>query len=165
MGYLLNVNEVLDFAIHIEHHGYEFYVESMKRFNDPDLLRLFQYLADEEFKHEKAFRVLRDSLGSFTPPDSYDGEYQAYMGEFCKAHALANRDVFRARLESLTGPDALLDMALEFEKDSVVFFTELKHIVGRDKHNAVDKVIREEMAHVRRIFDLKRERRGKDASR
>jgi rubrerythrin len=155
MGYLLNVGEIIGFAVNIEKSGYEFYVEAMKRFSDSDIVRLFQYLADEEFKHEKLFQKLRQGLESFNPPESYDGEYQAYMTEFCKTHVLANRDAFLARLKSVSGLNDVLEMALAFEKDSVVFFTELKRIVGGERADALEAVIQEEMAHVRRILQLK----------
>ena len=56
MSYLLDVKEILGFAVYIEQRGYEFYVEAMKKFPDPRATELFQYLADEEFKHEKYSR-------------------------------------------------------------------------------------------------------------
>ncbi len=155
MGYLLNVSEVLEFAVYIEQNGYEFYVEAMKKFADPDMTELFQYLADEEFKHEKFFAKLKEAAGHFTPPESYDGEYQAYMKEFCKAHSLANREAIKPKLAKLKTMNEVLDMALGFEKDSVVFFSELKGVVHSEQSGPVEKVIREELVHIRKIMDYR----------
>ena len=58
MTYLLDVKEILEFAVFIEERGYEFYVDAMKKFSEARITELFQYLADEEFKHEKVFKKL-----------------------------------------------------------------------------------------------------------
>ena len=60
MSYLLDVKEILEFAVYIEERGYEFYVGAMKKFGEPRATELFQYLADEEFKHEKVFKKLME---------------------------------------------------------------------------------------------------------
>ena len=48
-------------------------------------------------------------------------------------------------------------MAMGFEKDSIVFFSELKEIFTKGDSAAVDKIIHEEMGHLRKIFQMKRE--------
>jgi rubrerythrin len=156
MSYLLEVKEILEFAVFIEQRGYEFYVGAMKKFSEPRVTELFQYLADEEFKHEEFFRILLEQSGGIRGK-SPDPEYQAYMREFCKAHSLADHDVTSARLAKASGLGDVLDMAMGFEKDSIVFFSELKEMLGEGDTAAVEKVIHEEMGHLRRIFQMKRE--------
>ena len=156
MAYLLNVNEILEFAVFIEERGYEFYVDAMKKFSEPRVTELFQYLADEEFKHEEFFKKLLEQSGGING-ESRDPEYQAYMREFCKAHALADREETTARLAKASGLEEVLDMAMSFEKDSIVFFSELKEIYTKGNSAAVDKIIHEEMGHLRKIFQMKRE--------
>ena len=156
MAYLLNVKEILEFAVYIEQRGYEFYVGAMKKFNEPRAIELFQYLADEEFKHEEFFKKLLEQSGGIKG-ESRDPEYQAYMREFCKAHSLADREAVAAKLARVSGLEEVLDMAMNFEKDSIVFFSELKEIYTKWNSAAVDKIIHEEMGHLRKIFQMKRE--------
>jgi len=156
MSYLLEVREILEFAVYIEQRGYEFYVGAIKKFSEKRPSELFQYLADEEFKHEEFFkRLLQESGG--VKGESLDPEYQAYMREFCKGHSLADRAVTKARLAQATSLEEVLEMAMGFEKDSIIFFSELKEIYTKDNFEAVDKIIREEMGHLRKIFQMKRE--------
>jgi rubrerythrin len=155
MSYLLDVKEILEFAVYIEARGYEFYIGAMKKFGEPRITELFQYLADEEFKHEEFFKKLLAQSGGATG-EARDPEYQAYMREFCKAHALADREATTARLARASGLAEVLDMAMGFEKDSIVFFSELKEIYGQGHSEAVDRIIHEEMGHLRKIFQMKR---------
>jgi rubrerythrin len=156
MSYLLDVKEILEFAIYIEQRGYEFYVGAIKNFGEPRITELFQYLADEEFKHEEFFKKLLEQSGGIKA-ESPDPEYEAYMREFCKAHSLADRKATAARLAKASGLEEVLDMAMDFEKDSIIFFSELKEIYTKGNSAAVDKIIHEEMGHLRKIFKMKRE--------
>jgi rubrerythrin len=140
----------------IEERGYEFYVNAMKKFKEARITELFQYLADEEFKHEEFFKKLLEQSGGIKG-EKHDPEYQAYMREFCKAHSLADREATTARLAKASGVEDVLDMAMNFEKDSIVFFSELKEIYTKGNFVAVDTIIHEEMGHLRKIFQLKRE--------
>ena len=161
MGYLLNISEILGFAVFIEQNGYEFYVEAMKKFAEPEIMELFQFLADEEFKHETIFAGLLAEAGKFTPPESYDGEYHAYMKEFCKSHGLANRDAIKPQVERISSIEEALEMALGFEKDSIVFFTGLKDLVASGQTDPIGRIIREEMGHIRMIHEFRSRQRGK----
>lgn len=161
MGYLLNVSEILGFAVFIEQNGYEFYVEAMKKFVEPKIMEMFQFLADEEFRHEKIFAGLFEEGGKFTPPESYDGEYHAYMKEFCKSHSLANRDAIKPKVERISSIDEALEMALGFEKDSIVFFTGLKDLVAVGLTGPIDRIIREEMGHIRKIHEFRTQQIGR----
>jgi rubrerythrin len=154
MSYLLDVKEILEFAVYIEERGYEFYVGAMKKFGEPRVTELFQYLADEEFKHEKVFKKLMQQDGDFKKGE-HDAEYEAYMREFCKAHSLGDKEAINQKLARLSSLDEILDLAMGFEKDSIVFFSQLKDSFARGHTAPVEKVVHEEMGHLRKIFQMK----------
>jgi rubrerythrin len=154
MSYLLDVKEILEIAVYIEERGYEFYIGAIKKFHDPRITRLFQYLADEEFKHEKVFKKLMGHGGEVKKGEP-DAEYQAYMREFCRTHSLGDREAISKKLARLSSLEEILDLAMGFEKDSIVFFSELKEAYAKGHTGPVDKVIREEMGHLRKIFQMK----------
>jgi rubrerythrin len=155
MSYLLDVKEILGFAVYIEQRGYEFYVGAMKKFSDPQATPLFQYLADEEFKHETLFKKMLDNEAGFRPMEP-DAEYQSYMREFLKAHQLGDREAIEDKLARLATLDEILELAMGFEKDSIVLFSELKELASRGQAAALEQVVREEMKHLRKIFAMKR---------
>lgn len=160
MPYLLDAKEILGFAVYIEERGYEFYVEAMKKFSEPRATELFQYLADEEFKHEKIFRKLMEQEGNVRKGEP-DAEYQGYMREFVKAHQLGDKEAIQAKLARLATLAEILDLAMGFEKDSIVLFSELKEIYARGHAASVEKVVHEEMGHLRKIFQMKLQLAGK----
>ncbi len=45
--------EILDYAIQMERNGYEFYLQSAKKQNDPAARRMLEILADDEKRHEE----------------------------------------------------------------------------------------------------------------
>jgi len=151
MGQLLNISEVVEFAIYIEKNGYKFYVETMKKFSDKKFMDLFQFLADEEFRHESIFKRLLKDVGSYTPHESYAGEYNAYMKDFLKTHALANDEALKAKIDGIKTHEDAVDVALDFEKDSIVLFTMLKKFIEEEKHAPVDGIIQEEITHIHKI--------------
>jgi rubrerythrin len=156
MSYLLSVKEILEFAVYIEERGYEFYIGAMKKFPEPRATQLFQYLADEEFKHEKVFKKLMEQGGEAAPGEA-DAEYQDYMRAFVKAHQLGDKEAINAKLARVADLQGVLELAMGFEKDSIVFFSELKESFARGNSGPIEKVIREEMGHLRKIFQMKRE--------
>jgi rubrerythrin len=151
MGNLLNVSEVVQFAIYIEQNGYKFYVGTIKKFKEKELVELFQFLADEEFRHEQIFKNLLKRAGTFTPPESYPGEYDMYMKDFLKTHALANDETLKKKMAAVSTPGDAVKMALDFEKDSVVLFTMLKKYIEAENKPMVEAIIQEELNHILKI--------------
>lgn len=151
MGNLLNVSEIVEFAVYIEKNGYKFYVETMKKFAEERLLKLFQFMADEEFKHEETFKRMLKEIGSVTPHESYPGEYEAYMKDFLKTHALANDEVLKEKLDAIKTIDDAIAVALDFEKDSIILFTMLKKYIEKEKQHIVEAIIQEEISHIFKI--------------
>jgi rubrerythrin len=158
MGHLLNVGEIVEFAIYIEQNGYKFYIESIKKFKNERLIKLFQFLGDEEFKHEETFKKLLKITGTSTPNESYPGEYEAYMKDFLKTHALANDASLKARLDSIKTDYDAIEVALSFEKDSIILFTMLKKYIEDKNKGIVEGIIQEEVTH---IFQITQYRHGK----
>ncbi|MFC2155672.1 ferritin family protein, partial [Acidobacteriota bacterium] len=141
-----------EFAVYIEQNGYTFYNETKNKFDDQGLQDLFQFLGDEELKHEKTFKALVKQAGTFTFYESYAGEYSAYMRDFLKMHALGNDEALKNKIAGIKDAAGAVAMALEFEKDSIVLFTMLKkYISGSKGEGFVDNIIQEELTHIYKI--------------
>ena len=148
---VLNINEIIDFAVYIEQNGYKFYDETKNKFGNKDLAELFDFLAKEEIKHEKTFKNLLTAVGTFSPPETYAGEYDAYMRDFLKMHALANDEALKKKIAQIKNADDAVAMALEFEKDSIVLFSMLKKYIGSKGEGIVESIIQEELTHIYKI--------------
>jgi rubrerythrin len=152
MGQLFNADEIFSMGVQIEKNGFAFYTKAAENTEDPDQKDLFIRLAEWEQKHIAIFEDLRVKLPvTVKENDVYDPDNMVHS--YLKA--VADNNVFVKGLsldpESLiwTTPVKVLGTALDFEKDSVVFFSSMKEITI-DKSGAleVEKLIREELRHI-----------------
>ncbi len=157
MQKILNINEILDFAIKIEQNGYAFYTRVAKKFNNLKIMKLIHYLAEEELRHEHLFKALKKKKGVFTPHESYEGEYSIYSEEFLRSHFLSTRESVNKSIQMIKNDIDVIDFAIDFEKDSVVFFTTLKTFISDDKDNVIERIIQEEVNHLKKLFVLRNE--------
>ncbi|MCP5104063.1 MAG: ferritin family protein [bacterium] len=155
MSNLLNASEIIGFAVHIEQNGYEFYTETAKKFNNEKLMALFNYLAGEELNHERIFKELQKKVGTYTPQESYPGEYENYMKDYLKDFAPKTNVTLKDRLTKINTIDDAIEVALTFEKESVVFFSTLKRFVSEPDIGPIDKIIQEEVNHVLKLYGFK----------
>lgn len=159
MGQFLNISEIIGFAIKIEEVGYQFYVEAMKKIQDPDVLKLFQYLADEEFKHEHIFKELLKKAGTFTPPESHEGEYATYMKNFLENTMFREFRIDQDEINAIQDIRDAMRIALDFERNSIVFYTAMKRYLGEDKDRVIDTIIQEELDHIMKINQYQNDHR------
>jgi len=146
-----NADEVYEMAEEIERNGAKFYRKAADSC-DAEVRPLLMKLAAMEDQHEVTFKAMRAELPAeakkplvFDPED----ESTAYL------QAMADGYVFDVRsdpAESLTGGETsveLLKMALEREKESVVFFTGMKQMIPEDLgKEKVQAIIEEEIDHI-----------------
>lgn len=152
MAQLFNADEIFSMGVQIEKNGFTFYAKAAENTEDQDLRELFTQLAEWEQKHVTFFEDLRMKLPvTVKESDVYDPDNMVHS--YLKA--VADNNVFVKGLsldpEGLvwTSPTKVLATALDFEKDSVVFFSSMKEITV-DKSGAVEveKLIQEELRHI-----------------
>ena len=144
MSAVLDVTEVLDFAIHMEQKGYEFYTMSAKKFNQLKMMQLFHLLAEQELKHEHIFKEMKANVSS--PGGGKITE--APMVDYLKGFVFGQRKSLKERAMNLQTIEEIIDLAFGIEKDSVVFYSTLKKYVGKEYEPMIENIIQEEVNHV-----------------
>jgi rubrerythrin len=146
-------DDVFAMAVRIEENGHQFYAAAAKQADDPAVKKLLEDLALMEEGHVKAFRDLRSQLPASFPDAVWDPEglAEGYLQATADTHIFTVQTASN-RLKSVNGPLEVLNMALQFEKDSVAFFLGMKEILpdvsGRGE---IDKLIIAEMDHIRML--------------
>jgi rubrerythrin len=162
MAIKLNSKEVLEIAVGIEENGEKFYRLAADKVKDGDLKKMLKSLADWEKGHRLYFLGLLEGL-----ENSHDGLFATEdMEEEVSLYlkAIADSNVFKTgmKVEDLLGnlqdAGAILDKALEREKDAVAYFSALKYSFSspEDQLN-IDKIILEELSHIRYLTEKRRE--------
>ena len=149
----------LDVAINIEQRGRDFYLKAMKQVKEPKLASLLAFLAAEEERHLGLYRQILDHIsgGAFQEVELVGG-----YGQFIKA---LTDEVLQSlkNLEHISN-EACLAAALHFEKDTLIFFLEIKALMKDDALKVVEQICSEEKNHILKLIDY-RNKQGKRPSR
>ncbi len=152
MSIKFNADEIFEMAEEIERNGARFYRKAAEGCVDKETKQLLLKMAAMEDGHLVTFQQMRKELSSEeTGQTVFDPENEAalYLQTMADARGWEGK---KGQGEELTGSESIeeiLKIAIEAEKNSVVFYVGLKDMVsaraGKDK---VDAVIREEMGHI-----------------
>ncbi len=153
----MNIHDVVNFAIRIEENGERFYREAAEIITNQPVRELFVRLAEEETVHRKTFERLLSGLGDYQPPETYEGEYLAYLKDFIDGKAVFKDHPKIPQLEKASSIAGALDFAVQREVDSILYYQEIKKFVGTRHTEAIDLVIHEERMHFAFLSKLRRE--------
>jgi rubrerythrin len=150
MSILFTGREMLETAIEIERDGYTFYSElagaGKAKFT-------FEYLAGQEKQHESLFRGMLDSLRQAPAPERYTGELALYIKTLASGRVFKNPQQAREVARKLA-PEEAIRAAIGMEKDSILFYGEMRGLVRREDGSVVDRIIDEERGHVLQLSEL-----------
>jgi rubrerythrin len=155
----MKIQDVVNFAIRIEENGERFYREAAEIVANQAVKELFQRLAQEEIGHKKTFEKLLSSLDDYRPPETYEGEYFAYLKDFIDGKAVFKDHPGIGDLAKASSTVGALDFAIQRELDSMLYYQELKRFVTRQS-DTIDLIIEEERKHFAILSKLRGEVAG-----
>ena len=155
MSYDFNAAEVYRIAIQIEENGRTFYEEGQKLVQDTGVRELFGELALQEIEHKKKF----EALVSLLPPETAastvwdpENELDQYIRMMADEHVFVTSASVKEEIARLTDARSALKLAMELEKDSVIFFLGLEDATrGKKDQELIHALVKEEQEHLRRL--------------
>lgn len=154
MGIIFDASEVFQLAVRIEENGEKFYRRMAEKFDEPNTKNLFTFLADEEVGHKKIYQEILSTIETYTPHESYPGEYFAYLRSYADNIIFSQKE-FDKKLETITDVISALDFAINAEVSSILYYQEVKNIVPENKHHQIEKIVDEERKHFTMLSELK----------
>lgn len=148
-------SEIVELGIQIEKNGRDFYNALVEQLKNQKAKETFKYLAGEEEKHIAVFQNILDSVHKYEPPESYPGEYFAYMNALARDYVFTQKDKGREIAKNVKGDKEAISLGIGFEKDSIIFYVGMKKVVPEYDHKIVDKLITQEQDHLRQLSELK----------
>ena len=149
---LLSAASIFEIGIQIERNGKAFYQTIAGQLDEPEIKAFFQQLAEWEEKHITLFQRLQAELPEQAQEHLFDpdSEMAAYLKAAADTHVfVAIPDISALIATRCQSALEAVELALTFEKDSVVYYVTMKKVVaehaGRDK---IDLLINEELHHV-----------------
>lgn len=152
-----NAREIYDMGVQIEQNGMDFYEAAAKISSNASVRDLFKELAAWESTHVELFRKLRDGLPENAgPADIHDpeGEAALYLQATADSHVFMKELDIVSLVAEFKDPLTILNFALTFEKDSVVFYTTMKKVVIPNlRPDTIERLIDEEIKHIGMLID------------
>jgi len=155
MLYAFNAAEVFQIAMDIEDNGRSFYEKAQEKIDNEEVKAVFKSLGLAEIQHRELFASLLSKLpASATESTVWDpeDEMNQYLKMMADMHVFRTSDDLDSRLAEISTAEEALKLALDFEKDSIVFFLSMKDMTeekqGRD---LIDRLVKEEMSHHKQI--------------
>jgi rubrerythrin len=159
MAEFFRSSELYRIAMQMERTGLAFYTAIAEQSQDLSTRAVYEYLASAEKRHLKTFRKLWNKIGKSAPPESYKGEYRKYLKALIKDTVFPSTAAAKSRAAK-SGPSAALKTGIQAEKDSILFYTELRSLVQNPEKEAVKKILNEEKRHLRRLLEYQVEFAG-----
>jgi len=152
MSITFNAIEIFEMAEQIERNGVKFYTKAAGIIQDKDTRKFLLDLSAMEKEHEKTFADMR---GRISPKErelvTFDPENEVtlYLQAMADGHVFDIKNDLSKKLSSSHSVRDILSMAIEAERDSIVFYLGLKDFVpseaGKEK---VEAIIKEERSHI-----------------
>ncbi len=156
MSILFSASEVITMAVQIEKNGLEFYSKMAKKAQTEKTEELFKFLAAEEVRHAATFQKMLNSLKQLELTASEEEEYNNYLGALTSSRVF-NREVNTDEIVKNLDDATAIDLAIEAEKDSILFYYELMEQAMNEDRSAIEKVIKEEKSHYAMLMRMKNE--------
>jgi len=147
----------MEMAVETERGGKRFYEAVSADATDENLKRLFGFLAAEEDRHIAAFQEVARTVKEHPHDLAYNWEEAAqYLDAIVESkYFLGTGKALRLAGESKT-PAQALDHAIAFEKETLLFYSEVLGMVAAATRPAVSRLIAEEKSHIVKLTELRR---------
>lgn len=147
--------EALEMAMEIEENGAVFYNEVSAKSDDEAVKELFGNLATQERAHYRTFERMLDAVkpAPELSAEEYD-QYQTYAKTALENALFAGPEKALSLAEKAEDRETALRAAMGFEKDTLLFFYDLREMVSDADKEAVSNIIREEKKHLRRLASM-----------
>lgn len=156
MGNIFAGSEIVELGIQIEKNGRDFYNTLTKQSKNPKAKDIFKFLAAEEERHIKIFQGILEKTEKYEPPESYPGEYFAYMNALASEYIFTQKDKGEEIAKRTKTDKEAVDLGIGFEKDSIIFYEGMKKVIPPYHLNIVEELILQEQNHLRQLTDLKK---------
>lgn len=156
MGNIFSPSEIIEIGIQIEKNGKAFYNEVIKNIQSEKLINVFKFLGEQENYHIQVFEKMLDQAEKYDKAESYEGEYMEYLKALAEEHVFTKSDQGNAAAKNIHSELEAVDLAIKFEKDSILFYEEMKKVVPAAGHNVINSIIEQEQDHVRRLSQMKK---------
>ena len=143
---MFTVIEILDMAIRLEKNGEAFYRDAIEKISSASLRSFLQMLADEEVKHRDWFEAKKAAFQSERGDPLFDPIGSRILDDIIGEQTFS---LGEADMSQWSDEQSLFQTAIEFERDTILFFEMIQALVGHDEESVeLKEIIEEEYRHI-----------------
>lgn len=149
----ISPEDVIKIALQIERTGKAIYETAVKQTQPPALTDLFQFLAKEEDSHIDTFEKIYDNFKitgkgfEISRPEDI-----LYLETLSKSQIFQDKAI--NKVLDVQEPLQLINLALSFERDAMLFFMKLYRMVCAEDRELISKLIKEEEGHIVKLTEI-----------
>ncbi|MPM72842.1 hypothetical protein SDC9_119818 [bioreactor metagenome] len=154
---LLNELDGLQVAIEIEKRGHEFYQQAYSQSKKDEHKELFLLLRDEETHHMEKFQKVFNKVqqNKSECEITFDAKTAAYLSALAAGHVFPKAEESAKTIANLKTIDAILSVAMQAEKDSILLYDELADKSKSDEARKIFAALKaEEQQHVVKLREM-----------
>jgi rubrerythrin len=155
MAIVFSAREIAEAAVEKEKKRRDFFANVAQLSTNQEMKELFRFLTEEEENHVAAFAKLRDQLPAGAQSGEYDADMQAYMDSVIDDRLYSDVDSKEAVQKAIAAKE-VLRLAIGFEKDAILYFSEFLPYVNEKDRKVVEGLIEEEKGHMRMLSALRK---------
>lgn len=145
--------EGLRIAVDIETRGQEFYRQASSYAKKVEHKNLFVVLMNEESQHRETFMKIynqvKEQKAAFNDDYLFDFDTSRYLTVLSEGHVFPDANKSAHKIAELNTIGAVLEVAIQAEKDSILFYDELaRHAKFEVARNIFELLKKEEQGHV-----------------
>ena len=147
--------ELVELAIQIEKNGKDFYSKLGGLADNSESRKVFEYLANAEDKHITIFEKIFKKACDYSSEGAYPEEYFTFMKSLASDYIFTQANKGEEVAQRVKTFKEAVELGIEFEKESILFYEEMKKLVPEESRGVVDKVIEEEREHFEKLCKMK----------
>ena len=147
--------DALELAMGIETNGEAFYRAVSDKAQVAEIKALFEDLAEQEVKHYAVFKKLSQAFKGklLMSAEAWD-DYQAYLQATVQSALFEGPDRALVAADQAQDEKEAIQMAMGFEKETLLFFYNLRDLVSDRDQTTIDRIITEEKSHLQRLAKM-----------
>ena len=155
MSIVSSGDELVNIAIDIERRGITFY-DVMAKSTDNEIARaVFEELVVMEREHLDAFEEMLAEITTQPSEEVESSEYPGYLQALID-EAVFTDDLITSEMATQADSDLkALELAISAEKDSILFYYEMRDNVPQRITSLINRIIAEEKTHLRQLSEIK----------
>jgi len=156
MSIVFSGSDLINIAIDIERRGIMFYDIMAKSTDNEDARAVFEGLVEMERQHIKIFEDMLGEADKHPPQEASTRGYSEYL-QVVLDDAVFTDDMITSEMATQADSDIkALELGMRAEKDSILFYYEMRDSLPRRTVPMLDRIIAEEKSHLQQLSEIKK---------